>query len=451
VYTMPVAIPIQVVASDPDNNINRVRVMASNGQFLNTIVQTTNTTINTTWQPTVPGTYEITADARDAFNVTVSTQITITVNPPAPVQISGRVVDRGSTGVEDVTLELRNYPGDENVIGTATTDANGNYTIQNVATFQSYILRASKLDYSFSPQQRIYFNVAANQSNADFTGTLQVQPADFDGDGESDLAVWRPSNGVWHVTRSNDQSYSASQFGGAQFGDVVVPGNYDGDKRTDQAVFRNGIWYIQNSSNGAVQITQFGLPGDKPVQGDYDGDGKTDIAVWRESNNVWYVLRSSDGGFSAYQFGSAGDHALTGDYDGDGRFDYAIWRPSTGIWYIFHTGSGEVTIANFGMNGDKPLVGDFDGDKRADLSVFRPSTGVWYYLYSSNGSFGYRTWGLADDRLVPGDYDKDGKTDVAVFRESDGNWYVLFSGSSSYTIRHFGAAGDIPIPAAYIR
>ncbi len=50
---------------------------------------------------------------------------------------------------------------------------------------------------------------------------------------------------------------------------------------------------------------QWGLNTDKPVPGDYDGDGKTDTAVYRDG--TWYVLQSSNGQFMAQQFGAPED------------------------------------------------------------------------------------------------------------------------------------------------
>ncbi len=45
----------------------------------------------------------------------------------------------------------------------------------------------------------------------------------------------------------------------------VVPNDYDGDKKTDYAVFRAGIWYILNSSDNNYISVQFGLPTDVPL------------------------------------------------------------------------------------------------------------------------------------------------------------------------------------------
>lgn len=98
-----------------------------------------------------------------------------------------------------------------------------------------------------------------------------------------------------------------SKFGGqhqairwGQDGDVPVAMDFDRDGKTDTAVFRptNGAWYILNSSGAANTIVQFGTSEDKPVAADYDGDGRADIAVYRPSNGTWYILGSSRG-FSA--------------------------------------------------------------------------------------------------------------------------------------------------------
>lgn len=129
--------------------------------------------------------------------------------------------------------------------------------------------------------------------------------ADFDGDGRSDLSVFRPSDGKWYVLEGSTNTYRVQPFGLA--GDKMVPGDYDGDGSMDIAIFRpsTGDWWIQKSSNNSVSTTQWGLPTDKPVPADYDGDGKTDIAVYR--NGVWYILQSSDGKVNYQYFGLSGD------------------------------------------------------------------------------------------------------------------------------------------------
>lgn len=272
--------------------------------------------------------------------------------------------------------------------------------------------------------------------------------ADFTNDGSAEISVYRPSEGNWHQLNSTTNGYSVSKWGIAT--DKLAPADYDGDGRTDLAVFRDGVWYVSRSSNAQVQIVNFGLPGDLPRPGDFDGDGLADISVFRPSNGTWYRLNSSNGSFGAIQFGANGDVPMLGDYDSDGRTDFTIFRPSTSRWFTFRSSDNQVSENAFGSPGDIPVNGDFHGDSRSDLAVFRPSNRTWYIARPTGipgQNFDAVQFGLATDVPVPADYDNDGKTDVAIYR--NGTWWISRSGNGQVTATNFGLSSDKPIPAAY--
>ena len=86
-------------------------------------------------------------------------------------------------------------------------------------------------------------------------GAASDQPivGDYDGDGVSDMAVWRGAAGRWYLLLSSTSFlYSHArevQWGDASAGDVPLAGDYDGDGRTDLVLWRRpaGRWYFKRA------------------------------------------------------------------------------------------------------------------------------------------------------------------------------------------------------------
>jgi hypothetical protein len=261
-----------------------------------------------------------------------------------------------------------------------------------------------KTDFStFTPNTNSW-NIESS-SNGSYSQTPfgvagdKLEPGDYDGDGISDIAIYRPSTGTWWIRRSsNPSNFVAINFGLST--DVPVSGDYDADGKTDVAVWRpsTGVWYIQQSSLG-LRIVQWGLNGDKAFSGDYDGDGKADMVIYR--NGAWYILQSSSSLAIIANFGLSTDKPVVGNFDNDDKYDFAVYRPSEGNWYILKSSDNSVLVNRFGALDDVPISADYDGDGKCDIAVFRPSDNVWYRLNSSNGAFSARAFGQIGDLPSP--------------------------------------------------
>lgn len=311
---------------------------------------------------------------------------------------------------------------------------------------------------------------------------------DFDGDNKSDLAVARAADmsspATWYIQNSSGGS-TAMQWGlgvGFAGGDVATPEDFDGDGKTDIAVWRaiaNGnpnqsYFYILQSSNGALRSEQFGKQGDDPkVVGDYDGDGKADVAVFRNvltagvdpcgtSSAVWYWRPSGSPAtdFAYFCWGGVNDKAYPGDFDGDGKADYSVVRNVGGQGQVIQSFTGGGTrFINFGVFADRYLSGDYDADGRQDLITVSQVGPImtWYFITSGAGQiFSFQLGASVTDFNVPGDYDGDNKTDFALWRSGpgpgNGDYYLLKTFTSPST-PHWGTsllsqtAPDFPVGA----
>ncbi len=242
-----------------------------------------------------------------------------------------------------------------------------------------------------------------------------LDSGDYDGDGTSDIGIFRPSEGRWAI-----RNLTSSYFGAAT--DFPVPADYNGDGTADMGIFRGdqGMWSIRNLTR-----VYLGTSTDALVPGDYRGNGTAEAGIFRPSAGMWSIRNTT-----RIYFGNSTDRVTPGDYNGDGRKEAAIFRPSSILWSVWG-----VTRFYYGAASDDPVPGDFDGNGTWEGAVFRGSAGMWSARDVTRVYFG----GSADAPL-PADYDGDGGDEIGIFRPAAGMWSVL-----NLTRLYFGASNDIPV------
>jgi hypothetical protein len=284
--------------------------------------------------------------------------------------------------------------------------------------------------------------------------------ADFDGDGDDDIArIWNHF-GLTSVdvllSSGSDFIFSSWLLQSGDFNDTMhwEVGDFNGDGLADVArIFDDSHEtsidiLVSNGQDFVPQrwTTQGGghWPGMHFVAGDFTGDGATDVAkIFRHGGKVSIDLfRSAGSSFLPFEgaarlLGSWGNDPSfhSGDWDGDGIADFAQLDGAEGgleasVFLFDGTAFGGFTLFDATSRSSRYTVGDYDGDGKTeivgidgrflvtDLEVFGGPTPAWEYEAQAvrwqTGSGVY-----TDDQVyLAGDFNGDGAPDMArVFNE----------------------------------
>jgi hypothetical protein len=230
-------------------------------------------------------------------------------------------------------------------------------------------------------------------------GTSGMRPVvgDWYGDGKTNIGVYEPLTGTWHLDDGNgtwDDCDSAIDLCITSFG---APGSFPVTKESSDAdqiligffqpkvttivnrtiVTKLGLWKFDMNGNGILDscaidqcIDNFGQSGDLPVVGNWDGAGEK-IGIFRPQSGEWLLDLNDNGMWDGSPvdrlsgpFGQFGDRPVVGDWDGNGVIRIGVFRPSTGQWFLDMNGNGQLDdcsvdacLGPFGQIGDRPVVG----------------------------------------------------------------------------------------------
>lgn len=171
-----------------------------------------------------------------------------------------------------------------------------------------------------------------------------VYPADFNADGRADLFLYNgnapadSNSGRWfRVVSETDGSfrYVAGDVRWANDWEIT-PGDFDGDGRSDMFLYRaDGRWFrVSFTATGAMYIGGTWGSGWTIRAGDFDGDRVADLFLYHGVNGRWFVVTSDpSGAFSYFEGAWAPDWRMhISDLNADGISDLLLYNVFNGTW-----------------------------------------------------------------------------------------------------------------------
>ncbi|UCE24477.1 MAG: VCBS repeat-containing protein [Candidatus Zixiibacteriota bacterium] len=293
------------------------------------------------------------------------------------------------------------------------------------------------------------------------SGPWGIAPADYDNDGDQDLAVGLRYAAMLSIYLNNgDGSLQAPiDYASAFHTSSVASADFDSDGDYDVAVVRgeaysSGISVFINGGGAAFAAPVDYATGDYPcdvVSADFDGDNNYDLAVTNEySDNVSILFGNGDGTFQESVNCATGDgpHGLYAtDFNNDSHYDLAVVNTyDDDVSVLINKGDGTFEdAADYPVGGTSTYpgsvtCGDFDNDGWMDFAVNRwdyNTGGVCVFLNYGDGTFEPAvTYGalISYSNVVSADFDDDGYVDLvtAAGEGPDGISFFKNNGDGSF-------------------
>ncbi len=347
----------------------------------------------------------------------------------------------GAVCSPDVFVEAPAYPAGRNPTGIAVDDFNGD-TFPDVAT-------ANQNSSSVS----VLLNDGAGAFGAPIEtdvddNVYSIAAADFDGDGNADLAV----GGYYEVLvllGNGDGTFApaVSYPAGTYVIFSVAPGNLDAGGTIDLVLTSDSsaISVLLGNGDGTFDPAASYAAGGSTrsaVIGDFDGDAVADVVAANSSGNtISLLLGFGDGSFAAplsFVAGTNPRHLVAGDFDEDGDLDVAATAGAY-VSVLKGNGAGSFGAARQYSGGDVgPIVAaDFTEDGHLDLALigdfdiyYSQSDTVAVLEGDGTGAFAATGTvfqsGYSGTALATADFDGDGRTDVAVANFGTNAATILF-------------------------